>query len=527
MTSTKSEHELFPLRRASGTAHDEMNPSKALDNILEMDEGQERASSQDSDSNLLLRHPHNTRKRLCKAIAVNAALVLVLASVVLLGAGLLYQLFKFPRLEAGKRHCRPQFDPTMGDSGRAKVEVDRQADHFLAGPQPQLNRQLVAARNSSLLTIMTPIFPDNRTLGLFHNQLRSANMYLNMDSFHEWLLVAPADQVDRLAAFLEDVLELLPCVLPSKIRIVADEVCAPELQPEKLTQIGARYNMNNPLSGWYKQQLIKLACSFTVQTPFYLLTDADTFFLSDMSAFDLMDQRACTIESAVCDMEAKIQFRSRSELQGPVHGERQTGWIVRSAAALQMPPTPVNSRNQGMGVTPQTLSTSVVKHMAYYLEHNVTGEGETWRTYLLDLMYHSMVWTPGNTTDGVWHDKIFENGYTSPVSWTEYDLYFGFSEHLGLWDRYHAHMYLQKEDANLWTREGLPDWKPCASKHKGYWAVVQSALNLKASTIWRRLAPCMDLSSGMATRGIYDDDEGTKPQIENSTNITTGRRLRQ
>ena len=41
-------------------------------------------------------------------------------------------------------------------------------------------------------------------------------------------------------------------------------------------------------------QLIKLACSFTVETPWFLILDADTFFLSPLEALDLMQQKACT-----------------------------------------------------------------------------------------------------------------------------------------------------------------------------------------------------------------------------------------
>ena len=50
-------------------------------------------------------------------------------------------------------------------------------------------------------------------------------------------------------------------------------------------------------------QLVKLACSFTVNTPWFLILDADTFFLSPMEALDLMQQKACTNESVVCDLK--------------------------------------------------------------------------------------------------------------------------------------------------------------------------------------------------------------------------------
>lgn len=47
------------------------------------------------------------------------------------------------------------------------------------------------------------------------------------------------------------------------MRVVADEACAPELRPWALRKIAG--NEAGAIDGWYKQQLIKLSCSFTVQ----------------------------------------------------------------------------------------------------------------------------------------------------------------------------------------------------------------------------------------------------------------------
>lgn len=48
-----------------------------------------------------------------------------------------------------------------------------------------------------------------------------------------------------------------------QMRVVSDESCVPELRPEQFEQITG--DMRFGVSGWIKQQLIKLACSFTIQ----------------------------------------------------------------------------------------------------------------------------------------------------------------------------------------------------------------------------------------------------------------------
>ena len=45
--------------------------------------------------------------------------------------------------------------------------------------------------------------------------------------------------------------------------MVSDESCVPELRPERFKNITG--DMSFGFSGWVKQQLIKLACSLTVQ----------------------------------------------------------------------------------------------------------------------------------------------------------------------------------------------------------------------------------------------------------------------
>ena len=48
-------------------------------------------------------------------------------------------------------------------------------------------------------------------------QLRSANKFLNMDSFKEWVFVTPEEHVALLVHFLEQEVVRLPCLQPKKV----------------------------------------------------------------------------------------------------------------------------------------------------------------------------------------------------------------------------------------------------------------------------------------------------------------------
>lgn len=42
------------------------------------------------------------------------------------------------------------------------------------------------------------------------------------------------------------------------------------------------------------------------QTPYFLITDSDTFFINKWEALDLMSQRPCNATSGVCDLKRKV-----------------------------------------------------------------------------------------------------------------------------------------------------------------------------------------------------------------------------
>ena len=72
------------------------------------------------------------------------------------------------------------------------------------------------------------------------------------------------------------------------------------------------------LCGLAAPQLLKLSCAERLRTPFYLITDADTFYLRPLSAEALLEAGPCTAASAVCDNSKTTAYRCHTRCA--VHG---------------------------------------------------------------------------------------------------------------------------------------------------------------------------------------------------------------
>jgi hypothetical protein len=389
-----------------------------------------------------------------------------------------------------QRRCQRQQLPETISTQQAHIKgIDE--EYVMDQPQ-QRGQWLVSARLDGVLSIMTPVYPDDENLSLLLNQLRSANKFLNMDSFREWVFITPEEHIPLLVHFLEREVVRLPCLQPKKMRVVGDEACAPELRPVALEDIAGKHSRS--ISGWVKQQVVKLACSFTIQTPYFLITDADTFFIRELEALTLLDQQDCTPDSSICDLQRKVQFRARNELQAPVQWADQKEWIKLSAEVLNI--SAPKDTLQTPGVTPQILSRAVMDPLVVHLETKVSRPGETWRAYLLRKQA----------------ERLANDATRDLPSWTEYDIYWEFAHHAKLWDKHHVHAELQQEKANLWTKKEWPTWNPCnqteLDRNNGYWAVVQSRLQLPGELIWERLKPCME--HGIKNAGSVADAKAAR-----------------
>lgn len=65
---------------------------------------------------------------------------------------------------------------------------------------------------------MTPVFPDELTLSLLRNQLRTFATFADIASFAAWLLVTPANSAEALTKFLDAELKTLPPALDELVR---------------------------------------------------------------------------------------------------------------------------------------------------------------------------------------------------------------------------------------------------------------------------------------------------------------------
>lgn len=88
--------------------------------------------------------------------------------------------------------------------------------------------------------------------------------------------------------------------------------------------------------GWYIRHKACTRCElFVAQTPYFLITDADTFFIRDLEALDLMDQQDCTSDSGICDLQKKVQMVSsidREDAAGHCPGPQHVR-LARQATA--------------------------------------------------------------------------------------------------------------------------------------------------------------------------------------------------
>lgn len=370
----------------------------------------------------------------------------------------------------------------VADAYHIDLDVSESSIDGFADANPK--RQLVGS-TKELLSILTPVYPDAHTLGLLRNQLRTFAAFADIGSFSTWIMVVPHAKAPAMETFLKAELPQLPPPLGDKIRVVSDESCAPELEEKRLEALAlaeAQFVL-----GWQKQQLLKLACAHLVPTPFYLITDADTFYLNTFSAEDLFDTAGCSATTHItCDSRRTQSYRAKTEEQPYVSGA-QGLWIRNSAATLQVePPTGVD---MSIGVTPQIMSRAMVASMAAHLDtllaHEV-WERVTWRAYLVKKL-----------TEYFARPKAEQSQSNTP--WTEYNLYWCFAQHAGLWDRYHKEEVLQSVNTSVWHANEFEAWDPCKQRAvwkrnpHGFWATVQSVADIPGEQIWTKLEPCVSI----------------------------------
>lgn len=187
-------------------------------------------------------------------------------------------------------------------------------------------------------------------------------------------------------------------------------------------------------SGWFKQQLVKLAFAEHSPSPFYLTLDADVLCVRPTTESDLVREGR-----AVAQLRT---FRA--------HHAR---WYPRAKRILELEPS-----GRAHGVTPAVLSKNGVRALATFLE---TKTETHWRLHLA---------------------KNFP--------WTEYALYHTFLEGMKIWNDHHYEGEIYGNCA--WTTgPGWKSWQP----EKSFlgsgppFSVVQSKLKIPPAEISAKIAP--------------------------------------
>ena len=100
-------------------------------------------------------------------------------------------------------HCSKSCWPTASDASHENL-------HGTCG-------SVICACAQDLLTILTPVYPDEHTLSLLRNQLRTFAAFADIDSFAAWVMVTPAAKLTTLQMFLDFELAALPPELSDKV----------------------------------------------------------------------------------------------------------------------------------------------------------------------------------------------------------------------------------------------------------------------------------------------------------------------
>ena len=206
--------------------------------------------------------------------------------------------------------------------------------------------------------------------------------------------------------------------------------------------------------GWFRQQLIKLKMATKVESPFFLVLDADVICCKPVSYTQLIPNGRALLT------------RSRKTVQ--------PDWWKWSAELLRTPPKiwtydlniwklKIRTPGPGMGVTPAILST----------------------THTLELI---------DCLQTLWHRPLGE--LLNDHRFTEYTLYYLFLEMNGLVDRVHQTdlpVRCSGKGTNVYNVNDVENWNVdrlfTDMSQPGFFTVFQSNAAISPEIVWEKIRP--------------------------------------
>jgi hypothetical protein len=290
------------------------------------------------------------------------------------------------------------------------------------------------------------------------------------------MIVVPDEQL----ASVRERIERSKVELP--IRWVAESMLIPRL----------------PLIGWYRQQLIKLAAAYALDSEFYLTLDADVVCTRSCNSLMLLPggRARCNIlffsEIVPVDKNGR-QSDSFAELRD---------WYSGAESVLGM-----KAVRDGVlhNVTPAVLSRRGVLEMLSHLDHRASWR--KWSEGVRDLrqrapsaIYRLLAFLrlpPGNGSPFLsqrrWPPWFF--WLAASIPWAEYATYFTYLEATGRFSDFH---FESKEciydiyRSIWWSTQTFEQWNPeplFLGQGPPFFAVIQSNSGLSQDAVWAKLSP--------------------------------------
>jgi hypothetical protein len=251
---------------------------------------------------------------------------------------------------------------------------------------------------------------DGQDLLRFRLLLATIERYFDKDCLDRFIIVTRAIDMPLVREVAS------PSVQRLKIEILNEDDVCPEFRDNPNTL----NHWPRPNTGWFRQQLIKLAIYEHVATPFYMTLDSDVLFVRKFNIKTLFPDGRAALNVQTPEDLHRIYREKTAELEVLV---RQT----RYQQAERILQTKRNRLYCGhwYGETPVLLNRRLVEKLAAYIE-------KTW---------------------GIsWRRALLEN-----LPWTEYPLYFLFAEQSQLLEKYYI-----LGTANSVLRLSQSLWHPAA-----------------------------------------------------------------
>lgn len=244
--------------------------------------------------------------------------------------------------------------------------------------------------------------------------------------------------------------ELRVKIPEKRFLLIPESTLIPELG---IYRILWRLRGKGNISGWYVQQLLKMAMAEKVQTDFYLTLDADVICMKPVSYDDLVKKGRAISRRTAKDGHAN--------------------WYQWAERVLGLPRSPFQH-----GVTPALLSREAMIRLQKYLATRTSLPVRSgWKRGVDDALMGKLM--PS------WRSYLIRN-----LPWTEYSLYGTFLDASGLYDRYHWDGGPDAIYSNsVWYPETFEAWAPheIFNRMNSYFCVIQSTTGIDPTTIRARL----------------------------------------